>query len=534
MLKDKVFNFLFSAEQQQNALLAKALENISLGITITNVEGKIIYTNSADALMHGYTVEELVGQEIKCFSPKELWKPITVDELRKLTSWQRETVNIKKDGSVFPVQLNSTVLLDDHNQPVAIVTTCENISNRKSVEEMEFLFQISQARTQAEEIISQELQQESAGRKKAEAELKETYQTLQALILASPLAIIMLNPDDTVKIWNPAAQRVFGWKEHEVIGKPLPFSSVDEEELILAEELSDRDKELLLWDKAFASARTKQLRLDNSMETRRQKRDGSIIDVSISVAPLFDKNGYLSGSMAIIADISEHKLAEQKLRESQQQLRALSLRLQSLQEEERTKIAREIHDELGQALTALKMDLAWINKKLVIEQEVIKNKFQSMFQLIDSTIQTVRRLSTKLRPTILDDLGLVPAIEWAIKEFQSRTEMECNLVIEPKDFNVEIHLATTIFRVLQEALTNVARHANATKLDVILRKTTNAIFLEIKDNGQGITETEVSNPKSLGLIGIRERVLAWQGKVSIVGNFRQGTTLSVEIPILTN
>lgn len=184
MLKDKVFNFLFSAEHQQNTLLAKVIESIPLGITITNLEGKIIYTNPSDATMHGYTVEELIGQEIKYFSPKELWKPITTNELRKLTSWQRETVNIKKDGSVFPVQLNSTVLLDDNNQPIAIVTTCEDISNRKSVEEMELLFQISQARTQAEEIISQELQQESAGRKKAEAELKETYQTLQALILS--------------------------------------------------------------------------------------------------------------------------------------------------------------------------------------------------------------------------------------------------------------------------------------------------------------------------------------------------------------
>ncbi|MBI4850535.1 MAG: PAS domain S-box protein [Acidobacteria bacterium] len=522
-LKNRFFSFSLG-QNQENSFLEKALDKLQLGITITDMLGKIVYCNLAEAQMHGYRVEELIGQNVKIFSPKELWNPDTFSHILKQKSWQRESVNIRKDGSVFPVHLMSDLLLDREDNPIGIITSAEDITKEKQINTIEYLVQISEARAREAELANQELAQEVVGRKKAEAELQETYQTLQALILSSPLAIIMLNPDETVKIWNPAAERIFGWTKKEVLGQKLPiFLNKTQEDIETKEE----------WDKGFASPKTlQQIRLDDTMETRRKRKDGSSVDVSISTAPLFDSDGYLNGTMAIIADITEHKHAEKQLRDSEKLLRALSMRLQSLQEEERAKIAREVHDEFGQALTALKIDLSWLNQKLSSEQVQLRNKIERMSQLIDTTIQTVRRISTQLRPTILDDLGLVAALEWAVREFQSRTEIECNLVIEPENINVEPGCATTVFRVLQEALTNVARHANAMKVDVSLRFAQGELSLDISDNGRGITELEINNSSSLGLIGIKERVIAWGGKVNIQGRVGEGTTINIKIPVL--
>lgn len=522
LLKNKLFSFSVG-QNSDRSFLEKALDSVQLGITITDMSGKIVYCNFAEAEVHGYTVEELIGQSVNIFSPKELWNPNTFSHIVQLKRWERESVNLKKDGSVFPVKLISDLLLDEVGNQIGIITTCEDITKRKQEREIEHLIEISEARAREAELASQELAQEVVGRKKAEAELQETYQTLQALILSSPLAIVMLNPDETVKIWNPAAERIFGWTKKEVLGEKLPiFLNGTSEEKGIKEN----------WDKGFASDKTlQQIRLDDAMETCRKRKDGSLIDVSISMAPLFDFDGNLNGTMAIIADITEHKRAEKQLRDSEKLLRALSMRLQSLQEEERAKIA-EVHDEFGQALTALKIDLSWLNQKLAKEQVQLRSKIEKMSQLIDATIQTVRRISTQLRPTILDDLGLVAALEWAISEFQSRTEIECNLIIEPENINIESGCATAVFRVLQEALTNVARHANATKIDVHLRFAQGELSLEIHDDGKGITEEEINDSNSLGLIGIKERIVAWGGKVNIEGKAGKGTSLSVKIPTL--
>lgn len=506
-------------------LLETVLNTLPIGVTITDLTGKIIYINSCEAIMHGYTIGEILGQDIRVFSPKELWHPLPFSQLTDLTHWERESVNIHKNGNIFPVYLTSNVLLDDTNTTIGVITSCENISKQKLPEEIDYLLKVSIERTKSPENANLQLAQEVASHKRTEAVLKETAQTLQALILSSPLAIIMLNPDETVKIWNPAAQRIFGWREKEVIGKSLPFSPSEES----TNSISVQDEK---WNKAFTGPNTRQIRLDDSMETRRYRRDGTPVDIRISIAPLFNEEGEMNGTMAIIADITEHKRAEQKLRNSEEQLRALSMRLQSLQEEERRKIAREIHDEFGQALTALKIDLAWINQRLSAKQLQLKDKIQRMSQLIDNTIFTIRRVATQLRPTILDDLGLAAATEWAVGEFQSRTEIKCKLVIEPEYISIDTARATTIFRVLQESLTNIARHAeNPTMVDISLRHVNNEICLEVTDNGRGITLEEINDPKSLGLIGIRERVTAWGGTVDIHGKTGIGTAIIVYIPL---
>jgi signal transduction histidine kinase len=231
-------------------------------------------------------------------------------------------------------------------------------------------------------------------------------------------------------------------------------------------------------------------------------------------------------------DRAQHKRAEDELRESHKQLRALSVYLQSVREEERTRIAREVHDELGQALTSCKLDLSWIASRLPRELKPLLEKTRALSAHIDSTIQMVRRISTELRPGILDHLGLGAALEWQANEFQARTGIKCDVYAHLGETQLAPDLNTTFFRIFQETLTNVIRHAGATEVTVKLREREGRIVLEIKDNGRGISKEEVNNTKSMGLLGMRERAALLGGnfKISRIPGGK-GTKVTVSIPI---
>ena len=228
---------------------------------------------------------------------------------------------------------------------------------------------------------------------------------------------------------------------------------------------------------------------------------------------------------------AERDRAEREIRNSREQLRNLSAHLQSVREEERTRMAREIHDELGQGLTALKMDVSWLNRRLLEEDATFKNKLTSMEEVIDRTIETVQKLSGELRPGMLDDLGLAAAIEWQAEEFQKRTGIDCEVSLSSEETALNRDQSTTMFRIFQETLTNVIRHARATKVEVRLREQNGKIVLEVADNGRGITQAEISDAKSFGLIGMRERVEFIDGEVTIVGSPGQGTKITVTLPL---
>jgi PAS domain S-box-containing protein len=252
---------------------------------------------------------------------------------------------------------------------------------------------------------------------------------------------------------------------------------------------------------------------------------------NVSVDPLLDGEGNVVGAVHIMSDITDRMLAAEELQNSREQLRNLSTYLESVREQERTVIAREIHDELAQTLTALKMDLSWLDNRLPQDQKPLSAKTKSMHSLIDTTIKTVKRISAELRPGILDDLGLVAAIEWQAEEFQDRTGITCHVTVEPGDLTVDQDRSTAIFRIFQETLTNIARHARATKVAVGLTKRARRLTLRVKDNGIGITEEQIADSKSFGLIGMRERVYPWGGNVSVTGTSGKGTRVLVSVPI---
>ena len=229
---------------------------------------------------------------------------------------------------------------------------------------------------------------------------------------------------------------------------------------------------------------------------------------------------------------AQHRRAEEQLRESHEQLRALSVYLQTVREEERTRIAREVHDELGQALTSCKLDLSWIAGRIPLELKPLHDKARSLTAHIDSTIQTVRRISSELRPGVLDHLGLEAAIEWQANEFQNRTGIRCDVRTRVRESLPDQGLATTFFRIFQETLTNVIRHAGATQVTVDLKEADGRISLEVKDNGRGIARTDVFNNRSMGLLGMRERA-ALLGGVFKIGSIPRGkgTRVFVSIPL---
>ena len=257
--------------------------------------------------------------------------------------------------------------------------------------------------------------------------------------------------------------------------------------------------------------------------------------LDFSLTLIRDRQGREIGVRGVARDITDRILTEERLQRSFAQLQALSARLQSIREEERTRIALEIHDELGQLLTGLKMDLSLLATKLTEAgggaPSMLLEKVGSMSQLLDRTVEMVRRIVTELRPGVLDALGLTAAIEWQAQEFQSRTGVACRWELPPEETTLDMERSTAVFRIFQEILTNVARHASATRVRIRLAEIAGELLLEVRDNGRGITEAEINDIWSLGLLGMKERALLLGGKVSISGTPGEGTVITVRVPL---
>jgi PAS domain S-box-containing protein len=352
----------------------------------------------------------------------------------------------------------------------------------------------------------------------SENALRETNRVLQAIVTGSPLAIIGFDLKRRITLWTPSAEALYGWKAEEVIGRKLcmvPAFLEDEFDQMIHNSTAGKPY--------------------SYFETKIIRKDGAFIPVSISTSALYDSRGQVNGIMAIIVDIQQRKLAEAQLEKSISQLHALSARLVTIREEERTRIAREIHDELGQELTSLKMDLFWIKNRL--QKKAVNNETQPMIQkisgmltLIDETINTIRQIATELRPSILDTLGLIPAIDWLAKDFQNRSGIDCLFETHLNDPAIAPAVSTALFRICQEALTNVARHADATSVVISLAVTGDFIELSIQDNGKGILPEMIDDARSLGLLGMKERAYILGGTLTIENVPTGGTHVITQIP----
>ncbi|MCS6318741.1 MAG: PAS domain S-box protein [Nitrospira sp.] len=260
------------------------------------------------------------------------------------------------------------------------------------------------------------------------------------------------------------------------------------------------------------------------------RKDGTAFQIEYSSFPVLEQDR-ITGAVVVFLDITERKRAEQQLTFSHNQLRKLTARLESVREEERIFIAREIHDELGQALTAVKLELCLLRDQISDVSPAMLPRLESISTLVDGTIQSVRRIATELRPVVLDQLGLIFAIEWQAHEFQTRTGIQCTLDVCLRTVTLSHAGSTAMFRIFQEILTNVARHAQASVVHITLQEQAGNLVLEVRDNGRGVTDAELANPHSLGLVGMRERALLLGGETLFSWSPGRGTTVRVRIPL---
>jgi PAS domain S-box-containing protein len=267
-------------------------------------------------------------------------------------------------------------------------------------------------------------------------------------------------------------------------------------------------------------------------EHRVVRPDGSIRWWESRGTALSDARGKPLKLFGTVHDITEQKLASDALARSRAQLRDFAGRLRSASEKERSFIAREIHDELGQALTALKMDVFSLKNGLPASARAqLEPGTKEMAALIDTMIDKVRTLAAELRPAVLDSLGLAAAVEWAVQQFARRTGIRCELDLPTEQLRIDADRSIDVFRILQEALANVVRHAEASSVHVHLRATPGELVLEVHDNGRGISPSEIENVASFGLLGMRERALFWGGEIGIRAAPQGGTCAIVCIPL---
>jgi PAS domain S-box-containing protein len=259
--------------------------------------------------------------------------------------------------------------------------------------------------------------------------------------------------------------------------------------------------------------------------------DGTKIPIEVSSNPIWDKDGTLLGFTGVTRDITRQKKLEAEGRRSNELLEKLNQHLLDVRENERNQIALNLHDDLGQKLTAINLDISWLKSRIGVQSKTVKEKIKEMSLMIMETIESIKETSSLLRPAILFDLGLVSAIKTQLIHFEKQTGTKCHFYCEPEEFMLDNRIALILYRIFQESLTNIARHSGASATEIILHVQKNKIEMLIKDNGIGIEEDQINSLKSMGIAGIKERVKSVQGKIAIIGVHGSGTTVKVLIPI---
>jgi PAS domain S-box-containing protein len=343
------------------------------------------------------------------------------------------------------------------------------------------------------------------------AKMAEKYKTI---FYKSPLPKWIYD-FDTLRFLevNEAAVKHYGYSQEE-------FLAMSIENIRPKEELEKlyRDIELL---KAGESGRYKYW--------RHLKKNGEIITVEV-MAHRIEYNGH-NARMVILNDVTEKVKAEKALQESHEELRELASHLQNIREEERASMAREVHDVLGQQVTCIKMDISWLSKQIATEDPRVKQKLQELTALLDETAIVVRKIASALRPSILDDFGLSEALEWQAKEFEKRSGIKVRCWCALPDLTIPKNITTGLFRICQESLTNVARHAAASEVNISTAAKDHQLILTITDNGKGFDVGKSSQRKTLGLLGMKERTLMIGGRYEITSTPGHGTTVTVTVPL---
>ncbi len=485
----------------QEAQLAAIVQSVKLAIiTVDETQTIVSFNREAEAMFRCHAAQA-IGGPLERFIPTRA----RAAHWRHMVDFAQASANSVRamDGDRIVTGLRA----DGEEFPVDAVISCTECSGRV------FYTAILRDVTQRTRI-------------------QEKMRFQSDIIDSSSDAIVSRRADGAILSWNRAAARMFGYEPEEVLGRDVSL-------LYSATVPSDQ---IGLGDRAMRGEAI------IKRQTRRQRKDGSEVDVEVTISPVKRSDGSVAGVSAIYRDITErlrmeaelhhllrvHRRAEAQARESQDRLRELSFALQTIREEEKARIARELHDELGQVLTALKMDVAAIEAELNLNpgsaRESLVKRIDGMKQLIDTTVASVRRIAADLRPVMLDNLGLVPTLEWLIQTFTERSGIPVDLDIPDENLGVGGDAATAIFRIVQEALTNVSRHSGADHVGVEVLRRGGNVVARIVDNGGGFSEADTRKARAFGLLGMLERAHVLGGDLVVSSSAAEGTRIEAVIP----
>lgn len=468
----------------KQAQMAGILESAMDAIITLDAKQHIVLFNAAAEAMFCCSAKEAMGQPIERFIPdwrhasqREEFRALDQSGATDQNGWKPDGLTgLRPHGNAFPID--------------AVLW--------KSLAGGETFFTLSV--------------RDSTERRRAEDALRK----LSRAIDQTAESIFITDRNGVIEYANPAFEAMTGFARSEAIGKRATILRSG------------------VHDKAFYEEFTKTLmsgEVFKAVFTNRRK-DGQDYLLEEIVSPIVDAQQTITHFVSTGRDVTERDRAEKEVRRSREQLRALAAHLESVREEEQTRIAREIHDELGQTLTAMKYDLAWLAARLPEAATVLRDKCRELTSLTDATIATVRRIASELRPRLLDDLGLEAAVEWLTKSFESRTGIQCELDARLGEVALDPALSTAVFRILQEALTNVARHAKAASVSIDLHRDEGGVVLSVRDDGKGISQDELAGMTSLGLLGMRERARGCGGDIAISGTAGAGTTVVARFPLV--
>jgi PAS domain S-box-containing protein len=506
---DEIEAALWESEERYRAFF----ELTAVGATHADPgTGRLIRVNDAYCRITGYSRDELLKMRISDITHPED-RDTDLAKFQALARgdivvYENEKRYIRSDGELIWVITNVTMVRDEEGSPLHTIGMVQDITERKRAED---------------EIRTSEVRYRSFVANSTEGIWR--IESKQPIDTNLPLneQIELIYQHAYLAECNDAMAKMYGYDSAaEILGTRLSNLMLFDDPINIASA------------KAFIRSKYR-LRNVESVEVDKDGGKKYFMNNLIGVV----ENGFLMGAWGIQQDITEIKVADEQLRHSRQQMRALAARQQSLREKERTDIAREIHDVLGQELTGLKIDVVWIKKKLpdAVDEKIkakMEERLNATIELLDETLGAVKNLSASLRPRVLDTFGLSAAIEWQCQEFNMRTGIVCQCRLPDNEIPLGLERSTALFRVFQETLTNVTRHSQATRVDVELKADESRVRLSVRDNGIGITDEEIAAPTSLGLLGMRERIAQFGGDIRVNGTPGEGTSVTACIPLGEN
>ncbi|MDI6765653.1 MAG: PAS domain S-box protein [Bacteroidota bacterium] len=472
--------------QQSEERFSIVFKTSPFAITLTTMdEGRFIDANDSFLHLTGYRRDEVINSTI---ADLRIW--VNPDERTQMLQ------NVHEQGHLHNFEINYRNKSGEHRIALTSVTVLD-IGGAKCL--LAFFHDITD-------------------RKRAEEALRESESKFRTVADTSVAAIFIYQGDKFIYM-NPASEIMTGYNQSELLS--IHFWDIVHPEF----------REIVK-ERGFARQRGDAVPTRYELKIIRKNGEERWLDFGAGAIQYEGK----PAALGIAFDITERKQAEEQLRSSNKQMRQLMARMQAIREEESTRIAREIHDELGQTLTGIKMDLSFLEENLsekigLSNAPNVTTKINSISNLADSAIQTIRKITTELRPAILDSMGLVAAIEWQAEEFEKRTGIRCSYSSQVENVELDRDRSTAVFRILQESLTNITRHAKATKVGITLKRKIENLVMEIEDNGRGIVINELNKMNTFGILGMKERTAFLDGKFEITGAPSQGTTIRVSIPL---